>query len=137
MKSFESACKDINKELENVKGQKPKELRHFALVDWNDNDAAYDSLLKKAYAHTLYPTDETREGLGNAARRMMEAFSTFEYNRPFDELILQADNRALLDDPFLREYFHDFLFKLTLHQESHLKDPVLGEGSLETPEPFF
>lgn len=136
MKSFESACKDINKELENVKGQKPKELRHFALVDWNDNDAAYDSLLKKAYAHTLNPTDETREGLGNAARRMMEAFSTFEYNRPFDELILQADNRALLDDPFLREYFHDFLFKLTLHQESHLKDPVLGEGSLETPEPF-
>lgn len=136
MKSFVSACKNINQELKNVRGQGPKELRRFALVDWDDKDAAYDTLLNKAYAHTLNPSDETRDGLGNAARRMMEAFSTFEYNRPFDELALQEGNRALTHDPFLNEYFHDFQFKLAMHQESHLKDPINSEGSIETPDSF-
>ena len=136
MKALVSACNDVNKELKNVRGQKPKELRRFTLVDWNDKDAAYDTLLNKAYAHALNPSDETRDGLGNAARRMMEAFSTFEYNRPFDELALQEDGRALTHDPFLNEYFHDFQFKLAMHQESHLKDPISSEGSIETTDAF-
>ena len=136
MKSLIAASRDINNELENAKWQKPKELRRFALIDWEDGDFAYDTLLNRAYAHTLNPSDETREGMGNTARRMMEAFSTFEYNCSFDEVVLDKGNRQLIDDPFLREYFHDFLFKLALNQESHLKDPVNGEGSLEAPEPF-
>ena len=136
MKSFVSACKNVNQELKNVRGQKPKEFRRFTLVDWDDKDAAYDTLLNKAYAHTLNPSDETRDGLGNAARRMMEAFSTFEYNCPFDELALQEGDRALAHDPFLNEYFHDFQFKLAMHQESHLKDPINSEGSIETPDSF-
>lgn len=136
MKSFVSACKNVNQELKNVRGQKPKGFRRFTLVDWDDKDAAYDTLLNKAYAHTLNPSDETRDGLGNAARRMMEAFSTFEYNCPFDELALQEGDRALTHDPFLNEYFHDFQFKLAMHQESHLKDPINSEGSIETPDSF-
>lgn len=136
MKSLESACKDIDIELENVRHQKPKELKRFALIDWIDSDSTYDALLKKAYAHILNPSEETREGLGNAARRMMEAFSTFEFNRPFNELVLRESNQALTRNPFLWAYFHDFQFKLAMHQESHLKDPVIGEGSLETPRLF-
>lgn len=134
--TLQGNCKNVNQELKNVRGQKPKEFRRFTLVDWDDKDAAYDTLLNKAYAHTLNPSDETRDGLGNAARRMMEAFSTFEYNCPFDELALQEGDRALTHDPFLNEYFHDFQFKLAMHQESHLKDPINSEGSIETPDSF-
>lgn len=137
MKSLESACKDINYELRSqVRCQKSKELRHFSLIDWNDSEGSYGALLDKAYKHTINPTDETRDGLGNAARRMMEAFSTFEYGRPFDTLVSRDDSLGRVSDPFLRDYFHDFLFKLALHQESHLKDPVIDEGSIDVPDPF-
>lgn len=136
MKSLESACKDINKELDNVRGQKPKELNNYSIIDRDESDSSYDTLLNRAYKHILNPSDGTRRSLGNAARRLMEAFSTFEYNCSFDSLILQEKNRNLISDPFLREYFRDFQFKLALHQESHLKDSVNGEGSIETNDLF-
>lgn len=140
MKSLVPACNDINKELKkvdnSVKQQKPKELRRFSLVEWSASDATYDALLKKAYKHILNPSDETREGLGNAARRMMEAFSTFEYNCSFDDIVLKESYRKLIQGPFLGEYFRDFQSKLILNQESHLKDSVIGEGSLEMSNLF-
>ena len=140
MKALVTGAKDIWKEMKEtnkrISQAKTLELTVSGLEKWDEQQLSYDMLLRRAYSYCRNPTEKGREGMGNVARRIAEAFSTFEYGCGFEELSFGAKSQLRIMDPALREYFHDLQFKLVLNGESHLKDPVIGEGSLDTDEMF-
>lgn len=108
------------------------ELNMGSVSEWKLNNMRYTELVQSVYDYSLNPNNEGRRHIGNIARKMLEAFSIFEYGIGLSEF---ADSQDVLDDiqeTALRNYFSQLLFHVVLHSESHTGDPVQVEGLIET-----
>lgn len=108
------------------------ELNMGSVSEWKLNNMRYTELVQSVYDYSLNPNNEGRRHIGNIARKMLEAFSIFEYGIGLSEF---ADSQDVLDDiqeTALRNYYSQLLFHVVLHSESHTGDPVQVEGLIET-----
>lgn len=89
------------------------------------------------YEYAKNPTDDEDEhvetGIGNAMRRVIEAFSSFCYNMSFEEMMCREGVLSAISDE-KRKYYENFMCRLTLNGESHMEERVY---SLNTITPYF
>jgi energy-coupling factor transporter ATP-binding protein EcfA2 len=97
----------------------------------------YKKLLEYVYEYAKNPTDDEDEhvetGIGNAMRRVIEAFSSFCYNMSFEEMMCREGVLSAISDE-KRKYYENFMCRLTLNGESHMEERVY---SLNTITPYF
>lgn len=107
----------------------------------------YQKLLMRVYEYATTPieaagtgTDATPDlddswemGIGNIMRRMLEAFSSFNYNETFEKMLRQ-ENLLTQIPKEKRDYYESFMSRLTLNSESHAAE---GAYSLDTMTKYF
>ncbi len=106
-----------------------------------NKDGEYWKLLHHVYEYALTneedessDPDEVMEiGIGNIMRRMMEAFSSFCYARPFEDMLRMDDLIASIPKK-KQVYYSNFMCRLALNGESHEEENIY---SLETISDFF
>ena len=138
MNAFDKMKSEIRQRTK-LKGSKfaiacPKvlELNMGSVSEWKLKNMRYTELMQSVYDYALTPNNEGRRHIGNIARKLLEAFSIFEYGIGLSEF---ADSQDVLDDIqeiTLRDYYSQLLFHVVLHSESHTGDPVQVEGLIET-----
>lgn len=97
----------------------------------------YKKMLEYVYEYAKKPANDADEhvetGIGNVMRRVVEAFSSFCYNMPFEEMMCR-DNILKAVPEEKRKYYENFMCRLTLNGESHMEERVYD---LNTITPFF
>ena len=107
-------------------------LSDGSLLKWELNNTRYSELLKTIYDYSLAPSSSLRPYIGNTARKVLEAFSTFEFGLGVTEFADSPDVLEKLSPKATKNYFSTLLFNMVIHSESHLADPVKIEGIIET-----
>ena len=64
--------------------------------------------------------------IGNVARRLFEAFSTFMFKKGIEKVTLDESVLSLISDQHKREYFQNSMYRLVLHTESHSQEAIQG-----------
>lgn len=110
----------LSKELRNISTHPIKKYKPA-------ND--YIELVTNVYnfAAGNYDEDESNPivySIGNNARRILEAYSTFNYNRNFTFLTKSDEILGTLESESLRTYYRNYMNRLILNNESHLKEKV-------------
>lgn len=94
----------------------------------------YMKLLHQTYDYALGTTTEQDDTtIGNVMRRMLEAFSSFCYNKGFEEMLRMPSLLSSIPED-RRPYYDNFMSRLTLNGESHEAENVYA---LNTITPFF
>lgn len=94
----------------------------------------YKKLIEYVYSYAVdtneNDSDEILEiSIGNIMRRMLEAFSSFCYNDSFENMLRKED--ILLNIPEnKRNYYGNFMYRLTLNTESHMAENVYTLNSI-------
>lgn len=107
-------------------------LSEGELTKWELNNTRYSELLKTVYEYSVSPSPSLRPYIGNAARKMLEAFSTFEFGLGISEFADSPTVLEKLSPEATKDYFSSLLFNMVIHSESHMADPVKIEGIIET-----
>lgn len=69
-----------------------------------------------------YEIDDIRDiGIGNTMRRLLEAYSSFCYNIGFEQM-LRTDDILINIPEGKRNYYGNFMYRLTLNTESHMEE---------------
>ncbi len=94
----------------------------------------YKKLLELVYNYAsntdVNDPDETLEiSIGNIIRRMLEAFSTFCYNDSFEKMLRKEDILGGIPEN-KRNYYGNFMYRLTLNTESHMEENVYTLNSI-------
>lgn len=72
-------------------------------------------------SETCVEDDIFETSIGNTMRRVLEAFSTFCYNKGFNSMFKDKEILELVPEG-KREYYENFMFRLTLNTESHMEE---------------
>lgn len=102
------------------------ELKDFQITDFRYRKRnEYSQLMEKIYA---FATGNPSDGsiIGNVMRRVLEAFSTFEYKEGISELSCNKEALNVLGAH--SEYYENLMYRLILNGESHY------EGRIKTLE---
>lgn len=103
------------KKLELVSG----ELRAF-----NTGTHDYTELLELVFSYaTGRDRNNSESFIGNAMRKILEAYGTFNYKQNIHKLTTDPMIVSKIDDQY-RDYFENLMYRLVLHGESHFEDPV-------------
>ena len=84
----------------------------------------YTQLLERVYAYAKTHDPDQDIIIGNMMRRAMEAFSSFSYKKGIVDVSLDQKILDLLPDDHFRNYFHNSMYRLVLHGESHFEDAI-------------
>lgn len=97
-----------------------------------ENYDEYSMLIQNAYDFIVGGSDRDLN-IGNDLRRILEAFSTFNYKCSIEELTLNPDILSKLPSNEYAEYFKNSMYRLILNTESHLKErsKLLLSGSFK------
>ena len=81
----------------------------------------YSQLLRVVYKYVINESEDYELVIGNIMRRVLEAFSTFEFCEGMAEI--STDKKILNIIPEdKRAYFENLMYRLILHGESHLEE---------------
>ncbi|WP_164711929.1 AAA family ATPase [Staphylococcus debuckii] len=86
----------------------------------------YKNQLRDIYSFAKGENDIVEQYIGNEMRKVLEAFSTFNFQCGMDDL-RRSDNGfplSIIKDDREKEFFESFMFRLVLNNESHSKDTV-------------
>lgn len=128
----------VRSELKDGKGSGDRflELSNKHLIDRKISNE-YGKLLEAVYKYAKNSSeveDEYSEmGIGNVMRRLMEAFSSFCYNKSFEEMMCHRGILKAIPDE-KRSYYENFMCRLILNGESHTKE---GTYSLNYITPYL
>ncbi len=93
----------------------------------NDKFNEYSILLQNIYDYATGHNRETLDlAIGNIMRRILEAFSTFNYKMGIEELTTNEDILSHLPSQRLQDYFKNCMYRLVLHSESHFLERTKG-----------
>lgn len=106
-----------------------RELVKQKLVDKNLEKHEYTTLVNMMYQFAKSDDDEGELVIGNVMRKVLEAFSTFEYRKSIHDVSNDKSILDILDSPY-REYYENLMYRLVLNGESHLKDRVITMSDL-------
>ena len=118
MFNLEKACSDIKT---NYRLQELLDCKLIPFQYRKRND--YKKMLEDIYTYASIE-DSTLENelddfIGNTMRKLLEAYSTFNYNKSLEEVT--RDKRILekLNQENQKQYFENFMYRLVLNNESH------------------
>ena len=128
---LEKALQEISREC--ATANRPAEFTSFELntagiTIINETRRKYNEytrLLETIHEYAMNATSGTELFIGNTMRRVLEAFSTFIYKKGIAEI---SCDEAILSaiDVDKRDYFHNLMYKLVLHGESHYDEHIYG-----------
>lgn len=126
----------IRGELKNIRGEKQfLELENKCIKEQKVRNE-YQKLITHVfeYADNARPDDldETQEtSIGNIMRRMLEAFSSFCYNKSFESM-LRMDGILNNIPEDKRVYYENFMCRLALNGESHEEEHTYTLNNFES-----
>ena len=96
----------------------------------------YKKLIEHVFAYATStgaddPDDMQEMSIGNVMRRLMEAFSSFCYNDTFEKMVRNQDVLEMIPEP-KRNYYSNFMGRLTLNTESHMAESVYTLDTITT-----
>lgn len=122
----------MNKLKEKEGGMKSKykrlELFNGKLREFKIRSHGYTELLEIVYEYATSTidndvTDKSEYFVGNAMRKILEAYGTFTYKKGIAELTTNASVIEKIEEKY-RTYFENLMYRLLLHSESHYEDSV-------------
>ena len=100
---------------------KNKIIKPFKLLDKQQ----YTLLIEMVYQYAIGENaNENETIIGNAMRRIFEAFSSFEYREGIEEISCDKEILNSLDDKKYQDYFENLMYRIVLNGESHYRDTV-------------
>lgn len=106
-----------------------RELVKQQLIDKNLEKHEYTTLINMMYQFAKSDDDEGELIIGNVMRRVLEAFSTFEYRKSIQDVSNDKVILEIIGAPY-REYYENLMYRLVLNGESHFKDRVITMSDL-------
>ena len=98
-----------------------KTLKLFPIKKQNE----YDILLSKLFNYGNGTGDESEDlSIGNAMRRVLETFSTFEFKIGIDEIARNEIILSKLKSKKYIDYYKNLMYRLILNGESHSEERV-------------
>ncbi|HFI0978177.1 TPA: AAA family ATPase [Streptococcus suis] len=109
-------------------GQKSRykklELNSGKLQEFNTKTHDYTELLEIVFSYaTGSGTTGSESFVGNAMRKILEAYGTFNYKQNITKLTTDPMIISKIDEKY-RAYYENLMYRLVLHGESHFEDPV-------------
>lgn len=102
-----------------------KELSHQTLIDFREKKRhEYTELISTVFKYANGTAPEYDMVIGNVMRRMMEAFSTFEYKQGMDEISCDEQILKSLGNAIYHDYFQNLMYRLLLNGDSHMEEKV-------------
>lgn len=110
----------LNNELTKV-AKVTRRILNKSIVNFNPGkNSNYGDLLNEVYGFANSdPEDESFESKGNEVRKLLEAYSTFNYKCGIGELFKEEKLFSRIEDSDLRDYYRQSLNALALHFDSH------------------
>lgn len=130
IKQFEeiqSAIKSMNKESKNnfTTNFTKLELENFSLKDFPYNSRnEYTLMLETIYSYANSTDDGNNLAIGNIMRRVLEAFTTFEYKKDIAAVSCDKEILDSMGNEKYSQYFENLMYRLILNGESHSSDHV-------------
>lgn len=124
------AAFDFIKMLEEVVGKKKyssKQLVEKKLIDFNTKKHnEYSNLLESIFkfANQEEGYQENELVIGNSIRRVLEAYSTFEYRIGIDQISCKPEILKKIGNKQQEDYFENLMYRLVLNGESHFQERV-------------
>lgn len=85
----------------------------------------YTSLIEMVYKYAIEEDIQKNELIiGNVMRRVLEAFSTFEYKKGISQISCDIKILNSLNNKIYAEYFENLMYRLVMHGESHYEEAV-------------
>lgn len=106
-----------------------RELVKQHLEEKNLEKHEYTNLVNIIYQFAKSEDDEGELIIGNVMRRVLEAFSTFEYRKSIQDVSNDKSILNTIEEPY-RDYYENLMYRLVLNGESHLKDRVTTMSDL-------
>lgn len=106
-----------------------RELTSYGLEERDCEYNFYEEQINWIFKYALNLTPELDSYIGNAMRRVLEAYATFNYNLGPSEI---STNEGLLNkitDQTEREFFEAYMYRLILNSDSHASDRVKRSSS--------
>lgn len=98
------------------------ELSNAILNLLTNNHNEYCELLKKVYRYANGDIESDSITIGNAMRRVLEAFSTFNYQKSIEKVSCDKNVLNALGNHSV--YFENLMYRFVLHGESHYAEQV-------------
>ena len=98
------------------------ELNNLLLKQLIKNHNEYSALIKKIYHYANGDSNNDSATIGNIMRRVLEAFSTFNYQKNIEKV--SCDKNVLKALGKHSTYFENLMYRLVLHGESHYEEQV-------------
>ena len=97
-----------------------KELINKKIIRMNPTKyTSYGKLLLGVYGYIVNESSRDRTSIGNIIRRLIEAYSFFNYNEEMDKFLTKQETLNKITDPTLRTYFESRMNRLVLNEASH------------------
>lgn len=84
----------------------------------------YGKLLLEVYDYIVDETSRNTISIGNVIRRLVEAYSYFNYNEAMNNFLSKDDTFKKINDSDLRNYFTDRMNKLLMNETSHSQNVI-------------
>lgn len=97
------------------------EIDEGKLKRFSRNRSEYTELLKLVYSYAKDKDTVDSIYIGNVMRRVLEAFSTFNYKKGIQDI--SCDIEIMKNVPH-KEYFENLMYRLVLHNESHFEERI-------------
>ena len=100
----------------------PKELRDNHVIRFINKRNEYTTLLELVYDYANGGAANQEPYIGNIIRQVLEAFSTFEFKKKIEEVSVDDEILALMENEEHRLYFKNLMYRLVLNEGSHRYD---------------
>lgn len=125
MFNLEKICSDIKINL-NITycllELKNSKLEDFAYKRRNDYKKMLEDIYKYAKIEDDKIENELDDTIGNTMRKLLEAYSTFNYNKGIEEVARNKNILEKVENEDIKQYFENFMYRLILNNESHTFD---------------
>ena len=99
-----------------------QELKTNQLIQFKMERNEYEQLLHIIYRYAIGEITDCSISIGNIMRRVLEAFSTFNYRKGIEDVSCDKNVLNALGNHSI--YFNNLMYRLVLHGESHYKERV-------------
>lgn len=98
------------------------ELRNKELIQFTKKHNEYGSLLQRVYHFANGDSGDDSLIIGNEMRRVLEAFSTFSYQKSIEQVSCDPNVIKALGDYSI--FYKNLMYRLVLHGESHYEEQI-------------
>ena len=85
---------------------------------------SYGKLLLEVYSYINDESIRNNISIGNTIRRLVEAYSFFNYNQEMDKFLAKDETYNKISDPQLKQYFKNRMNRILMNETSHSEDVI-------------